>query len=209
MKITFASNYGNFDYEMSVELGLLPPLPEGVEKLLQQGLANIAYRVAGSAVDKALGVETGKGKEGRRGVKFAGETKLVDDKGVAIMVVDEDTGEKTEQWVKNQAVIEGTVNAKLKELAAKVDSDIPTGIEFKVVGEHEYGAGAESAMVRATEFVTALLTAPVVEGQESGESKLRSMFSFLGMLNAEKATADELVNFAHRKGLGISVKKGK
>lgn len=174
MKIVFKSNYGNFDYSMEVELGLVPPLPAGVETLIQQGLANIAYRVAGSAVDKALGVETGKGKEGRRGVKYSDELAKV---------------------------IEATVGAKLAELSAKADSGVPTGISFKVVGAHEYGAEGESAMVRATAFVDALMATPATE------AKLRDMVGMLGLADAETATKEELVAFAHGKGLGISVKK--
>lgn len=56
MKIEFKSNYGNFDYSISAEVEA-----GGSETLMTQGLANIAYRVAGSSVDKALGVKERKG----------------------------------------------------------------------------------------------------------------------------------------------------
>lgn len=182
MNIQFKSNYGNFDYVMSVELGLTPPLPDGVESLIQQGLANIAYRVAGSAVDKALGVETGKGKEGRRGVKW--DAVIVSGKG------DEEIRTPASK------VIETTVNDKLALLI-----DVPKGITFKVTGQHEYGAEGESAMVRATAFVETLMA------KQETEAQLRGTLGMLGMADAETATKEELVAFAHSKGLGISTKK--
>lgn len=56
--ITFESNYGNFAYRITAEVG--ENLTEATEWLALQGIANIAYRVAGSAVDKAMGVKVRK-----------------------------------------------------------------------------------------------------------------------------------------------------
>lgn len=53
--IEFRSNYGNFDYRMTAEVG--EELTAATEALAAQGLANICYRVAGSSVDKALGAK--------------------------------------------------------------------------------------------------------------------------------------------------------
>lgn len=55
MKIEQKSNYGNFDYSISAEIG--DDVNAGTQALCKQGLANIAYRVCGSSVDKALGVK--------------------------------------------------------------------------------------------------------------------------------------------------------
>lgn len=55
MKIEVKSNYGNFDYRLTAEVG--EDVNVQTVSLCKQGLLNIAYRVAGSAVDKALGVK--------------------------------------------------------------------------------------------------------------------------------------------------------
>lgn len=55
MKIEVKSNYGNFDYRLTAEVG--DSVNAETVSLCKQGLLNIAYRVAGSAVDKALGVK--------------------------------------------------------------------------------------------------------------------------------------------------------
>lgn len=59
--ITFESNYGNFDYRMTAEVG--EDVNAATTALCVQGLANICYRVAGSSVDKALGVKDRKAVE--------------------------------------------------------------------------------------------------------------------------------------------------
>lgn len=56
--IEFKSNYGNFAYRMTAEVG--EELTPATEVLAVQGLANICYRVAGSSVDKVLGVKVRK-----------------------------------------------------------------------------------------------------------------------------------------------------
>lgn len=61
MNIEFKSNYGNFAYRITAEIGS-DVNPETVF-LAKQGLANIAYRVCGSSVDKALGVKDRKSVE--------------------------------------------------------------------------------------------------------------------------------------------------
>lgn len=225
MNITFASNYGNFEYEMSLTLqpDIFRPFQTIDEtstmeekevdkseravlatmvKLWQQGLANIAYRVAGSAVDKALGVETGKGKEGRRGVKFDAIVKIVDKDGNPVREVNaEGVAVRKEQFARD--IIEETVNQKLQELGKKEGSDVPAGITFRITGQHEYGAEGESAMVRASAFVDALQSSP------ASRENMVTMFLTLGLEKAETASRDELIAFAHGKGLGISAKKGK
>lgn len=60
-KITFTSNYGNFAYRMTAEIG--DSVNPETEFLCMQGLANICYRVAGSNVDKALGAKERKAVE--------------------------------------------------------------------------------------------------------------------------------------------------
>lgn len=73
MKIEVTSNYGNYATKMSVELPDTSLSPLATE-LVRQGLFNINYRVAGSAVDKALGVDPKNG--GRRGVDYSEDNSL-------------------------------------------------------------------------------------------------------------------------------------
>lgn len=125
MLITFDSNYGNFDYTIGAEIEDSELSPLAVE-LAKQGLANIAYRVAGSAVDKALAIDP---KVGRRSVEYS-----------------EEAGEK----------IDASVKATLAKLEAAEKNALPKGVTFTVTGKHEFGEGGESAMVRATNLVDAL-----------------------------------------------------
>lgn len=55
------SNYGNFAYRITAEVG--EDVNPATVALCGQGMLNIAYRIAGSAVDKALGVKERKGVE--------------------------------------------------------------------------------------------------------------------------------------------------
>lgn len=66
MKIEQKSNYGNFDYSITAEVG--EELNAGTVALCKQGLANIAYRICGSSVDKALGVKD------RKALNYSAET---------------------------------------------------------------------------------------------------------------------------------------
>lgn len=67
--ITFESNYAAFAYRLTAEVG--EEVNEASTALCLEGLANISYRVAGSAVDKALGVKSKKnGGMGREGVSY-------------------------------------------------------------------------------------------------------------------------------------------
>jgi hypothetical protein len=64
-QIQFESNYGNFAYRFTAQIG--EDVNPQTQYLAKQGLANIAYRVAGSSVDKALGVKE------RRSVEYSDE----------------------------------------------------------------------------------------------------------------------------------------
>jgi len=57
-EIVFNSNYGNFAYRMTAVIG--DEVNAATEQLCLQGLANIGYRIAGSNVDKGLGVKVRK-----------------------------------------------------------------------------------------------------------------------------------------------------
>lgn len=78
-EVNFVSNYGNFDYEMSVKL-TDESLSPAAKSFIKEGLANIAYRVCGSAVDKALGVlPESKGGTGRRGIEYSqGSARIIE-----------------------------------------------------------------------------------------------------------------------------------
>ena len=112
MKIEFNSNYGQFDYNMAVEI--TEEVGEPALSLIKEGLANIAYRVCGSAADKKMGVV------GEKGVKLCkrGEVEYTDEKAM---------------------VLKESVAAKLKELAK--DSPFYAGVEFTVTGKHEAAEG--------------------------------------------------------------------
>lgn len=123
MKYTFESNYGNFAYRMQAEVETTEPVSAALRFIVEQGLANMAYRVAGSAVDKALGVKT---KEGRR-------------------------FEKRTEVLYSDADAE-TINAAVSRKISELEADAETGglvkalhLSFAVTGQHEAaGGGGES-----------------------------------------------------------------
>lgn len=121
-KIEFKSNYGNFDYRMTAEIG--EEVNAASEALCMEGLANICYRVAGSAVDKALGVKKG---EGRKAVGYS----------------DED-GER----------VNAAVSKKLNEILEKQGVLKPLGLSFAVLGQHEFGAANDTPTKEAVELWT-------------------------------------------------------
>lgn len=148
-------------------------------------LADMLYRLCGSVVDKALGV----------GVKRKdGEVELPP------LFKKRNEVEYSEA---NGAKIAKAVDAKIADLL-KDEADgaefLEMDLQFTVLGEHEFGE-AGSAMVRATTLVDTFL------GDVDMAKAYRAVFGLQGMLNAETATRDELVAFAHSKGLGVSAKK--
>lgn len=102
---------------------------------------------------------------------------------------------------------------KYSEEAGMVFADAFAGAmkkygNFSVVVTESVGGETETAMVRASNLVDTLL-AKNAKG-ESKEADLRFMLgSLYGMENNETATRDEMVAFAHGKGLGMSMKKAK
>ena len=171
--IKVASNYGNFATELKAEVG--ENLTEATELLCEQGLLNILYRVSGSYVDKALGVDK----------KKLGTTRK------------DDAYSDAEAEVINKAVSD-----KLTELEAELGIET-LKLSFRVTGQYFYGEGGTSPMARASLFVDSLL------GNEATEPQLRATLKVLGMEDAETASRDELVKFAHSKGLGIQPAKKK
>lgn len=148
--ITFESNYGNFSYRMTAEIG--DEVNAATEVLCTQGLANICYRVAGSSVDKALGVKERKGVEysdndGER-INAAVSDKLTKmlleekTKGLAPLKLsfavtgqhefgstsDAPSKEATELWVKVQAMQGEKFEKALKVLGLNEDYTDESGI---------------------------------------------------------------------------------
>jgi len=123
MKYTFESNYGNFAYRLSADIETSEPVSAALRYIVEQGLANIAYRVAGSAVDKALGVKT---KEGKR---F--------DKRIEVLYSDADA-----------EAINAAVSRKITELEGDAESGAlvrQLHLSFSVTGQHSpAGGGGES-----------------------------------------------------------------
>lgn len=120
--IEFKSNYGNFAYRMTAQIG--DEVNAASEALCLEGLANICYRVAGSAVDKALGVKKG---EGRKAVLFV-----------------PNMGDE----------IDAAVNKKLAELEAKQTVLVELKLNFMVTGQHMFGEGGDAPTKEATEMWT-------------------------------------------------------
>jgi hypothetical protein len=98
-------------------------------------------------------------------------------------------------------VIEKAVREKIVELGEWADGEVSDYAElelaFRVTGKHEFGEGGASAMVMATTLVDTFL------GDEAMEAAYRAVFGAQGMKDAETAGREELVSFAHSKGLGI------
>lgn len=128
-----------------------------VEELLLQGLANIAYRVAGSRIDKALGVKSKKnGGMGREGVVFDPKHIPTIESAVSTAITEMEnvegskvkplalsfaiTGEyvpktdgtaskeATELWTKVQALPADKFEAAIKKLGLAEDYDDESGI---------------------------------------------------------------------------------
>lgn len=116
--ITFSSNYAAFTYRMTAEVG--ENLTEATEALCYEGVSNLCYRVAGSAVDKALGVKSKKnGGQGRDGIAFD---------------------------AKHIPTIESAVSAKITELENAEGSKLKAlGLSFAVTGEYVKGETAGSS----------------------------------------------------------------
>lgn len=110
--ITFTSNYAAFTYRMTAEVG--EDLTPATEALCMEGVSNLCYRVAGSAVDKALGVKSKKnGGMGRDGIAFD---------------------------AKHIPTIESAVSAKITELENAEGSKLKAlALSFAVTGEYVKG----------------------------------------------------------------------
>lgn len=110
--ITFNSNYAAFTYRMTAEVG--EDLTLATEALCLEGVSNLCYRVAGSAVDKALNVKSKKnGGQGRDGIAFD---------------------------PKHIPTIESAVSAKITELENAEGSKLKAlGLSFAVTGEYVKG----------------------------------------------------------------------
>lgn len=116
--ITFTSNYAAFTYRMTALVG--EELTEATEALCLEGVSNLCYRVAGSAVDKALGVKSKKnGGMGRDGIAF--DTKHI-------------------------PTIEAAVSAKITEMENAEGSKLKAlELSFAVTGEYVKGEGGTSS----------------------------------------------------------------
>lgn len=120
--IEFKSNYGNFAYRMTAEVG--DEVNESTTALCVEGLANICYRVAGSAVDKALGVKKGEGRKALAYVPSLGDE------------------------------VDAAVSKKLKELEGKEVALTALKLSFMVTGQHVFGEGSDAPTKEATEMWT-------------------------------------------------------
>ncbi len=172
MILRVASNYGNFATEMQATVGR--DLNVATQELCKQGMLNILYRVSGSYVDKALGVDSKKGVS-RKDVEYS---------------------------IDRAETIATAVEEKLSELAESEGLE-DLSLVFRVTGQHHFGEGTGSPMARASLFVDSLMA------QESSEAQLRTMLGLLGLEDADDATRDEMVAFAHGKGLGMQTPKAR
>lgn len=172
MKYTFTSYWGNFAYRMSAEL------PDGTpEWVCAEALANMSYRLAGSRVDKALGVKKDGKAASRRDVEYSVEDAERINAAVSAAIV---------EW-------EGKPEAGAAERKA-------AKLSFAVTGKHEFGVEGASPMAMAT----ALVDGAMGTGSEKG---LRDLLSMMGLAGASDAGREALIAFANSKGLGIRAKK--
>lgn len=125
--IEFKSNYGNFAYSLTATIG--EDVNEETSWLAEtQGLGNLAYRVCGSAVDKALEVKTKEAKfDNRKDVPY-GQANL--DK----------------------------INAAVTASITKIVADKPIvgklNMKFAVTGQHVFGESSDAPTKEATELWT-------------------------------------------------------
>lgn len=122
--ISFESSYGHFDYKISAEIG--EDVNAETVWLARQGLANLAYRVCGSSVDKALGVKD------RKAVEFSEETSEQINAAVSKKITE----------------LEGKDGEKGLPKSLRVS--------FQITGKHEFGAADSGATKEATEVWTKL-----------------------------------------------------
>lgn len=142
------SNYGNFNYRITAEVG--EDVNPATIALCEQGMLNIAYRIAGSAVDKALGVKERKGVEyseesaqiinaavSKKLTELVGKTPALTGLKLSFAVTgqhefgatgDAPTKEATEMWTKVQALPAEKFATALKALGLAEDYTDETGI---------------------------------------------------------------------------------
>lgn len=98
--ITFNSNWASFAYRLNAEIG--EDCTSATEWLCQeQALANIGYRIAGSRIDKALGVKSKKnGGMGREGVSFDPKHIPTIESAVSAAITEMENDEKLGKFVK-------------------------------------------------------------------------------------------------------------
>lgn len=128
--IKFESNYGNFAYRLTANVG--DDVNEETIWLAEsQGLANICYRVAGSSVDKAMGVKE------RKALGYSEQAAEQINAAVSAKLSELEKNEKVGKFVK----------------ALK--------LSFAVVGQHEFGTKDDGKPTAADAAIwTAMQTAP-------------------------------------------------
>lgn len=174
-EITFSSNFGRFGYSITTEVGT--EVNDATAALATEGLANVGFRACGSAIRKAL----------------VGKAKDVNGKDVDKKTTTADIAYSAE----TAELIRAAAQGKLDELAKGSDTSaaLPVMV-YSATGEHEYGEGGASAMVRATTLVDSFLGTPL-------ETPYRAV------LACPEGDRDALIAAAHGMKLGIQPEKKK
>lgn len=112
------------------------------------------------------------------------------------------------KFERNSVAFTQDLAAKVKAAYERTPGKLGKGeeqeaIDFTITAIVENEQGEASAMVRATLFVDSLL------GDEESEKGLRMVLGLQGLEDADGASRDELIAFAHKKGLGIQPPKKK
>lgn len=147
-KITFDSNFGNFDYQATITLPD-ETLSDPAIRMSRKGIANDMYRAAGSAVEKEFAEEFPM-------VKCRDKTVDAADRGRRAIPFNNAT----------RAKFEKLANAKCVELAKEDGEPLITVV---VTGQHEFGAADDKPTKEATALWTAIQQLP----EEQFNDKLR------------------------------------
>jgi len=179
MKLQITKTFGNFHVTATCE-----PSEAQVKDLASLGALYLFERTPSTQVEQQVFAPMLGWSKGERGTSY----------------------KRPADFKRNSVPFTDDVAEEIKHVYETTDGKIGEGnaVSFNVtsVVKHEGGETA-SEMVRATTFVDTMLGAP------DREEKLRGMFGLLGLADAETATREELVAFAHEKKIGIQPTKAK
>lgn len=177
MNITTQWTFGNFDITAATQVDVETSDPKTL-KLLSLGLLKALYGSPASAAEKAVAADG----------KLTGKVWAKNKKGEP---------ERPKEFKRNYIPFSEETAMALAEAFGTTTTVDSVPITFAVTDVVEHVSDTGSAMKRATAIVDTLLG-----GNEDAQKQLRGLVTVLGMTNGATATREELITFAHSKGLG-------